>query len=180
MFKKLLFLTLLFTASAANAGLIEYEWTWTGTSGYGARGTMAYSDALAGTGVITASSISAFTIEGLSGTTSLFTWDLATGVQSYAFQLSFDTISQSLIFGGYYPTALDSVVWGDLSSAGLGCGTGSCGLFVGGSFLGFRAVTDKTQFTFTQVASSVSEPETLALLMLGLAGLTVAKRKKSA
>lgn len=164
---------------AANAAPISFDWTWTGSSGYSAAGTMSYSDTLAGTGVITAGSISTFTIEGFSGTTSLFTWDLATGAQSNPFQLSFDTNSLQLVFGGFYPTASDSVVWGDDGGVGaLICGTGNCGLTGPfGGFVGFRDVADKSQFVFTQV-KSVPAPGALALLCLGLLGMGFARQMK--
>lgn len=178
--KKLIVLLLLTLSGVANAGLIAYDWTWTGgSSGNNAIGTMSYSDSLANTGVITASSISGFSIQGYTGTNLRFAWDLATGTQSNPFQLSFDTTSGALVFGGFYPTALDSVVWGDDSQAALVCGNGSCGFLGSGLTFDGISVSDKSQFVFSLAApTSVPEPTSILLLGAGLACIGLARKKK--
>lgn len=166
-------------ANVANAGLLEFNWNWTGTSGYTATGTMGYSDTLENTGVITAGSIDTFSMEAFSGVTSLFTWDLATGTQNNPFQLSFDTTLEKLVIGGFWPTATDSIVWGNDSDSGgsLICGTGSCGVY-GELDAGWRPVSDDSQFVFTRKASDIPEPSTLAILALGIIALTSRRFKK--
>lgn len=167
-------------SGAANAGLIGYDWTWTGSASTGnhAVGTMSYDDTLAGTGIITVGDIAEFSIEGFTGTTSQFTWDLSTGTQNNPFQLSFDTTIGNLVFGGTYPSALDSVVWGNDSQAALICGNSSCGFTGSGLSFDGISVGNKAQFQFT--TSSVPEPASIALLGLGLAGLGFSKKKEKA
>ena len=181
--KKLLIYSLLMFSGAANAGLISYDWTWTGSSSTGnhAEGTMSYDDALVGTGIITAGDIAEFSIEGFTGTTSQFSWDLSTGAQNNPFQLSFDTTLGDLVFGGTYPTALDSVVWGDDSLAALVCGSGSCGFQGAGLSFDSISVTNKAQFEFTLAnsPSPVPAPAAVWLFGSGLIGLIGIRRKSS-
>lgn len=180
--KKIIALLLFALCGVANAGVVTYDWTWTGGfSGTHAKGTMSYSDTLANTGVINGSSITDFSIQGYTGTNLQFTWDLATGAQSDPFRLSFDTTSHQLNFGGLFPTALNSVVWGNDAQAALICGSGSCGFYGSGlSFAGI-SVTDKSQFVFTAVAAPVSVPEPAGIFLLGIgiAGVLISRKRSN-
>lgn len=164
----------------AHAGVIAYDWTWTGTQGNHANGTMAYSDALADSGIIYAGDIASFSIRGYNGSELKFTWDLATGTQNNPFRLSFDTGTHELNFGGRYPAASNAVVWGDDSRNALVCGLGTCGFFGANTIFGGVPVADKTQFVFTLVDGSPDVPEPAAMLLLGIgaAGLLASRNRR--
>jgi hypothetical protein len=175
-------------ATAAQASLLTFDWAWEGSDGRAtARGSLAYDASLAGTGLITAPDIADFSIEGLLDGVVGFSWDLSVGTTTYPFQLSFDTNAEDLVFGGLYPTATDSVVWGDVPGLGDGliCGTGSCGLYIDGSSYGWRGVWDKTQFTVTRASgpapgAAVPEPLPAGLAGLALLGLAALRRIRGA
>lgn len=176
--KKLLAMLLLTVTGAANAALVTYDWTWTGTVN-NAKGTMSYSDVFANTGVITGENIAGFTIQGYTGDTLRFDWDLATGTQNNPFRLSFDTTAKTLVFGGFYPTAMDSVVWGNDAVGALVCGSGSCGFYGNGVTFDGVSVSNKAQFSFTPAAAPVEVPEPAGILLLGIgiAGIWMSRKK---
>ena len=180
--KKTILALALALSGTAHAGVIAYEWTWTGTQGNHANGTMAYSDALANSGLIYADSIASFSIRGFNGSDLKFTWDLATGTQGNPFRLAFNTSTHQLDFGGTYPTASNAVVWGNDSVNSLVCGTGSCGFFGFNTIFGGVPVADKTHFVFTLANGSSDVPEPAARLLLGIgaAGLLASRKKKPA
>ncbi len=177
--KKTMFALALALSGTAHAGVIAYDWTWTGTQGNHANGTMAYSDALEDSGIIYAQDIASFSIRGYNGTELKFTWDLATGRQNNPFRLAFDTSTHALVFGGRYPDAANAVVWGDDSRNALVCGLGSCGFFGFNTIFGGAPASDQRQFVFTLADGSTDIPEPRALLLLGIgaAGLFASRRK---
>ncbi len=180
--KKTILALALTLSGIAHAGVIAYEWTWTGTLGNHANGTMSYSDTLADSGLIDAEDIAGFSISGYNGSELKFTWDLATGTQNNPFRLSFDTSTRELNFGGRYPAASNAVVWGNDAVNALVCGLGTCGFFGANTIFGGVPVADKTQFVFTLIdgASDVPEPAAMLLLGIGAAGLLASRKKKRA
>jgi hypothetical protein len=172
-------------AASAAAHAAVYTISWTGSGGYSMTGSMSFSDALLGTGPITASSLTSFSIEGFLGAASVGTWDrFADGLGvGFNFNFNFDTTTEQFLTGGFSASSTgqdwNTTTGGSTCNTfGFSSGSASQGLCINGSsFVGAIPISQPTLIA-TRV-SSVPEPSALALLGVALAGFAFARRARA-
>ncbi|MEM7221958.1 MAG: PEP-CTERM sorting domain-containing protein [Pseudomonadota bacterium] len=175
----------IFAANIGPANAVAFNIDWTGSGGYTLEGMFSYDDSLIGTGPIDESSLDTFMIEGFFNGGSVGTWDFfADGISAGAgFNFNFDTTSEMFLVGGVTGSAsgqawnIEPVVGVCTADFGFGSGSTGQGLCVGG---GLAGLISPSQSTLTASRKQVPEPGTLALFLIGILGLAIATRRKTA
>ncbi|MEM9217716.1 MAG: PEP-CTERM sorting domain-containing protein [Cyanobacteria bacterium P01_F01_bin.150] len=175
-------------AGTAQAAIVGYDISWTGSNGYTLEGMFGFDDSLLGTGAIDETSLSSFTIEGFQNGSSIGSFDLSDGLASSSpFNFNFDTISETFIIGGD-SDSITGQSWNFFGNP-FGFGSGSAGqaIRLNNSFVSFVGANDSTLIAtrkdsdFSDV-SAVPEPLTVigTLAAIGIGGAMKRKHAASA
>ena len=180
MMKKLM-VTVLFIvfASSANAGIIGYNFEWTGTGGYSMTGMFTYDDADAVDGAIRDGEVVSLMFNAFLNDVLFLSNNIANLEPSFNF--NFNTAAGQFFLGG--DTSSDTgQAWNLFGPGFLGFGAGVAGSelvsHIGGVSTGLGLVTNPVPLTASPKVP-VPAPATLALFGLGLASLGWSRRKKA-
>ncbi len=167
-------------AGAANAGIIGYDFEWTGTSNYTMTGMFTFDEADAVDGAIRDSEVASLMFEGFLSGVSIGSTSNAHLLAGFNF--NFDATAGQFFLNGL-TTGDSGQLWNAASGAtgvGFNSGSGASALEMNGVCCdGFINNPNPLTAALTTIPAPVPAPATLALFGLGLAGLGWNRRKKA-
>ena len=164
------------------ASIIGYDISWSGTNGYAMTGMFTFDSSDSADGLIVGSEVESLMLFGFLNGGSIGTFDLDDGINSGVFNFNFDAVNEVFLVGGGSGTSTGQC-WNCAVASDVGLG------FISGSTTQLLTLTGVElnvsglpvgQSTLTATAKPVSEPTTLAVFGLGLAGLGYMRRKRAA
>lgn len=171
MTKLIILITTLLFGNITNATMVSYDFTWSGNNNLSMVG-MFTGDDLNSDNFLRDTEITFLMFEGFNNGSSLgFTTSpqaLSNGVTGL-FNFNFDLITQTFLDG--HSIVGDGQLW-NVDGTGLGFydGSASAGFNFNGSNI-LSNTSDPQSYTATLKSSTIPEPVSLALLLIGIAGL---------